>query len=190
MSKIQSPKIQSPKTHSPKNHSRKARSSKARSSNAHASKAHARKAKSHHARARKSRAPATAGEAAHDSGQPERSPREIVSAWFGFHRVCPQRACRRAMRCCGGAMPPCFTLCWPHVPERDKVAMRAIFAARHAGASVADAMEAGEIAVVKWDALTFGLSPPPGPDGEQGREQVHEKVPAQQLRHNAPRIRA
>lgn len=134
-------------------------------------------------RSRKSRAPEARDEPASDGDAPDRSPRELVAAWFSFHRVCPERACRRAMRCCGGAMPPCFTLCWPHIPERDKVAMRATFAARLEGVSVEDAMTAGAAEVLKWEALTFGLSQP-------ASEQVSEPGSSQQLRHNAPRIRA
>jgi len=141
MSKIQSSNARSrkakpPKRYSPKDHSRSTRS-------------------------RKWRAPEISGEPASDSDKPERSPRELAAAWFGLHRVCVHRACRRAKRCCGGATPWCFTACWRHIPERDKVEMRAVFTARGDGASVADAMAAGAAAVAKWEALEARLAPKP-----------------------------
>jgi len=87
------------------------------------------------------------------SGTPPRYAREFAAAWFVFYEVCEHRDCRRAKRCTGGAMPPCFAAFWPLVEEREKIRFRAILKARADGADVASAMAAGEADAARHDAL-------------------------------------
>jgi len=86
-----------------------------------------------------------------------RSSRELTAAWFSFHAVCERRVCRRAKRCAGGAMPPCFDAFWPLIEEREKMKFRATIKARADGASVNDAIAAGEADAARYDALMASL---------------------------------
>jgi hypothetical protein len=78
------------------------------------------------------------------------TPSEFVALVFGFHQVCANTHCRRAKACKGGGA--CFDVFWPHVPLREKERYRKTITARCSGASIEDAMAAGEAAAQAVDA--------------------------------------
>jgi hypothetical protein len=116
-------------------------------------------------------------------------PRVFAAMMFSFHRVC-SNVCRRAQRCTGGVHPPCFVKFWPHVPPRDKAALRAMVAARLKGASLAEAVSAGEAAAVFHDTVCT----PPSPEVAQGvpeiAAEVPPPVPARTREHVRVRVRS
>lgn len=79
----------------------------------------------------------------------EPSHREFIAAWFSFHRYCKSLNCRRARHCEGGENPACVKAFWPQVPDDLKMQLRVMVEQRSAGASVRDAMIAGEAAAAR-----------------------------------------
>jgi hypothetical protein len=116
-------------------------------------------------------------------------PRVFAAVMFSFHRVC-SNACRRAQRCTGGVHPPCFMKFWPHVPPRDKAALRAMVAARLKGASLADAVLAGEAAAVFHDAVCAPPSPEVAQAVPEMAAEVPPPVPARTREHVRVRVRS
>lgn len=85
--------------------------------------------------------------------KPPRSGRAFAADYFSFHAVCKNRTCRRAKRCEGGALPPCFTAFWPHIEEREKMRFRGFIKALANRASVKDAIAAGDAEAARSDAI-------------------------------------
>jgi hypothetical protein len=117
-------------------------------------------------------------------------PLVFAAMMFSFHRVC-SNACRRAPRCTGGVHPPCFMKFWPQVPPRDKAALRAMVAARLKGASLADAVLAGEAAAVFHDTVVAPKQPPEVAQMvPEIAAEVPPPVPARTREHVRVRVRS
>ena len=81
--------------------------------------------------------------------------RWLIAGALRFHRLCASKRCRRLRRCAGIDVP-CFDVFWPHVPERSRVALRAMIAAAAAGGTRADLEAERQRAVAKFDANHAG----------------------------------
>jgi hypothetical protein len=75
--------------------------------------------------------------------KPMRTPKEVIAGLLGFYRICSNAHCRRG-RACRGEGQPCFATYWWQVPEELKVWVRTVISERCKGASVKDALAAGE----------------------------------------------
>lgn len=75
-------------------------------------------------------------------------------------------------------MPPCFRAYWPHIDEREKIKFRTLLRVRADGASVSDAMAAGEADAKKYEA-TMALEIPaqPSPAGTKTAAEVPAPMP-------------
>jgi hypothetical protein len=87
----------------------------------------------------------------HRKNKAPRTPPHFIAALFRFYRVCGVAGCARARRC-NRDDAPCFARLWPHVTERDKLAVRAMFTAIGTQQPIAQVLAAGEAALARWDA--------------------------------------
>jgi hypothetical protein len=75
-----------------------------------------------------------------------------------FWRMCRLPRCQRGKSCLGEAQP-CFTRHWEIVPEEFKMWLRFAMKARAAGATVEEAMKAGNDAKARYLALLANPDP-------------------------------